>query len=49
MIKKIFLSLLLATIGCQRPTKFSNEALQDKFISINQQELTLNTILSKHK
>ena len=49
MIKKIFLSLLLATIGCQRPTQFSNEALQDKFISINQQELTLNTILSKHK
>ena len=49
MKKFLLLSLLLVSIGCQRPTEFSDEALQDEFISINQQELTLSSILTKHK
>ncbi|MGB1169474.1 MAG: TlpA family protein disulfide reductase [Flavobacteriaceae bacterium] len=49
MMKKLFLSLLLLTAGCEMPTQFSNEALQDKFTSIDGQEYTLNTILTKHK
>ena len=52
MTKKIlflFLFVLFVLVGCHRPTQFSNEALQEKFLGFNQQELTFKTILSKHK
>ena len=52
MTKKIlflFLFVLFLLVGCHRPTQFSNEALQEKFLGFNQQELTFKTILSKHK
>ena len=39
----------MSLIGCQNPTQFSTEALQEKFINISQQEESFMNILSKHK
>jgi|TARA_B110000285_G_C14952010_1_gene527277 thiol-disulfide isomerase/thioredoxin len=48
-MKKIIFLFLMSLIGCQNPTQFSTEALQEKFINISQQEESFKNILSKHK
>tara|TARA_B110000003_G_scaffold276446_1_gene322978 strand:+ start:29289 stop:29768 length:480 start_codon:yes stop_codon:yes gene_type:complete len=48
-MKKNFFLFLLVLIGCQEPKQFSNQALQEKFITISNQEKSFKYILEKHK
>ncbi|WP_272150007.1 TlpA family protein disulfide reductase [Tenacibaculum aiptasiae] len=51
MVKKVMLLLLVGLISCtmENPTTFSKEALEDVFITLNKEEVTFDTILTKNK
>ena len=48
-MKQLGLVFLFLVIGCHNPTRFSNEALSEKFVSISQQDVTFQNILKKHQ
>lgn len=48
-MRKILLLLALVLVGCENPTQFSSEALQEKFINLNQEEVSFETILDTYK
>lgn len=49
MIKKTYFFFLLVLISCEKPTHFSQQSLQEKFINFSQKEQTFESILTKHK
>lgn len=48
-MKKLFFLLALVLVSCETPTQFTAESLQEKFTSLNQEEITFQSILDKHK
>ena len=48
-MKQLGLLFLFLIIGCHNPTRFSKEALNEKFVSISKQEVTFQNILLKHQ
>ena len=48
-MKKLRIVFLFLIIGCQSPTRFTKEALNEKFVSIAQQDVTFQNILLKHQ
>ncbi len=48
MIKKIYFFFLLVLIGCDTPTQFSHQSIQEKFTNIRLEEQTFESILTKH-
>ena len=50
-MKKLILIACLVLVGCvfERPTSFTDESLAEKFIDLNNQEITIGEILNKHK
>ena len=48
-MKQLGLVFLFLVIGCHNPTRFSKEALSEKFVSISQQDVTFQNILKKHQ
>lgn len=49
MKKIIVLVLILALTSCEKPTQFSEEALQETFTSLGKEDVTFQSILEKHK
>lgn len=41
--------LIIVFSSCERPTQFSEEALQETFISLSKEDVTFQSILEKHK
>ena len=48
-MKKLRIVFLFLIIGCQSPTRFSKEALNEKFVSIVKQNVTFQDILLNHQ
>ena len=48
-MKKLRIVFLFLIIGCQSPTRFTKEVLNEKFVSIAQQDVTFQNILLKHQ
>ena len=48
-MKQLRIVFLFLIIGCQSPTRFSKEALNEKFVSIVKQNVTFQDILLKHQ
>ena len=48
-MKQLGLLFLFLIIGCHNPTRFSKEALNEKFVSISQQDVRFQKILKKHQ
>jgi len=48
-MRKILFLIFLVLVGCDKPTDFSRDALQEKLVNTNQQELIFKNILTKHK
>jgi len=48
-MKQLGILFLFLIIGCHNPTRFSKEALNEKFVSISQQDVSFQNILKKHQ
>ena len=48
-MKQLRVVFLFLIIGCQSSNRFSKEALNEKFVSIAQQDVTFQNILLKHQ
>ena len=49
MIKKTYFLVLLLFIGCEKPTHFTQQSLEEVFMNFSQEEQTFESILKKHK
>ena len=49
-MKRIYILLFVVLASsCERPTQFTEEALQETFTSLNQENVRFQSILEKHK
>lgn len=44
-----FIAILFLVISCETPTKFSNEALQEKLVTLDNKETTLEAVLNNYR
>ncbi len=49
MRKLLIILFLFTIIGCERPTQFSNEALEETFLNWNEEEVTFREITNTYK